>query len=257
MKNHRLAALLLALGLAAAPAVRAADTINIAAAADLIFCIQELNQGFAKQHPEAELKVSTGASGTFFAQIKNGAPFDVFLSADIQFPEALVKAGLADASSLTPYAVGHLVLWTTRANLDVSQGWAILKAPEVKKLAIANPDHAPYGRAAKAALEKAHLWEVLQPKIVFGENIAATAKYVETGNVDAGLVALSIVLSLKTAPSSKYWELPADSYPQLDQAAVLTQRGARNPLAKLYLEYLRSPEARKVFDHFGFRRPAS
>lgn len=231
-----------------------AEEISIAAAADLNYCLQELNPVFQKQHGDAVLKVSSGSSGNFFAQIKNGAPFDVFLSADMSYPRELVKAGLAEEANVEQYAVGQIVLWSTNDKVDVSGGLAVLRDAElVKKIAIANPEHAPYGRAAKAALEHEHLWKDVESRLVLGENIAQTAQFVQTGNADAGIVALSLVLSPKLANVGRYYTIPTDTYPALEQAAVLTKSGATKPLAKAYLEFLRSAEARKIFDRYGFR----
>jgi molybdate transport system substrate-binding protein len=242
--------------LGAAQAAAPAQTLNIAAAADLTLCLQDLDAAFARIHPEVELKPTTGSSGNFLAQIKNGAPFDVFLSADMSYPRQLVKDGQADESSLTMYATGHLVLWSTNPAVDVSQGLEVLKIDAVKKFAIANPDVAPYGRAARAALEKAGLWDALQPKLVRGENIAQTAQFVQTGSVDAGIVSLSLVVAPKVAGAGKYWRVPEDQYPVLEQGAVITAKGAGNPAARAYIEFLRTPEARAVFDKYGFLLPS-
>lgn len=245
-----------ALSLCAAQTAHAGDTLNIAAAADLSLALQDLDAAFAKAHPDVELKPTTGSSGNFLAQIKNGAPFDVFLSADVSYPKQLVKDGQADESSLTVYAIGHLVLWTTNPAIDVSQGLKVLKSDAVKKFAIANPDVAPYGRAAKAALEKAGLWDGLQDKLVRGENIAQTAQFVQSGSVDAGIVALSLVVAPKVAGTGTYYRIAEDQYPVLEQGAVITAKGAANPVAKAYIEFLRSPEARAVFDKYGFLLPS-
>ena len=234
---------------------RAAETVSIAAAADLVYCLDDLNAAFRKVHPGADLKVSTGSSGNFTAQIKNGAPFEVFLSADMSYPRDLVKAGLADEKTLTPYAIGRLVFWTSHPeSIDVSKGLGVLATAEpVKKFAVANPDHAPYGRAAKEALQHEKLWEAVQPRVVLGENIAQTAQFVATGNADAGLVALSLVLSPKLSQVGKWWEVPTSFYGKLEQGAVLTSAGAQNPAARAYLDFLRTPEARAIFDRYGFR----
>ena len=237
------------------PVARAADPVQIAAAADLVYCLDALHAEFTKVEPGARLKVSTGSSGNFFAQIQNGAPYDVFLSADLRYPRELIAAGLADAGSLTPYAIGRIVLWTTRPNLDLSTGLAVVRTDAVKRLAIANPDHAPYGRAAKQALEDGGWWEAVAPKLVFGENIAQTAQFVETSNADAGVVALALVLSPRLAGIGRYVEIPATTHQPLEQGAVLTNRGAKNDAARRYLAFLKSKEARAIFDRFGFRLP--
>jgi len=239
----------------AASGLQAGQTVSIAAASDLVYCLEELNAAFAKLNPDIEVKASTGSSGNFFAQIKHGAPFDLFLSADVSYPQELIMAGLAEEKSLSPYAVGHLVIWTTKDDLDLSKGLDALTSATISKVAIANPEHAPYGRAAKAALEHAKLWERIKGKLVFGDNIAQTAQFVETGNADAGLVALSLVLSPKLAQKGSWVEVPQDAFPRLEQAAVLTKKGAENPAAALYLSFLKSREAREVFDRYGFRLP--
>lgn len=236
-----------------APVLRG-EELSIAAAADLTYCIPDLNAAFQREHAGAVMKVSTGSSGNFFAEIKNGAPFDLFLSADVTYPRELVKAGLADETNLMQYAVGRIVLWTTSDKVDVRQGLPVLRNAEtVRKIAVANPEHAPYGRAAKAALEHEGLWKEVENRVVYGENIAQTAQFVETGNAEAGIVALSLVLSPKLQNVGHYFEIPIDAYPMLQQAAVITKAGAAKPLAKAYLEFLRSSEARKIFDRYGFR----
>ncbi len=235
--------------------LHAAEPLSIAAASDLVYCLEEVNKTLAKTHPEVVINVTTGSSGNFFAQIKNGAPFDLFLSADVQYPRDLIKAGLADEKSLTIYAVGRIALWTTKAEVDVAKGLSVLTTDAVRKLAIANPDHAPYGRAAKAALEHEKIWLLLTNKIVLGENISATAQLVETGNAEAGIVALSLLLSPKLANKGHYWEIPEALHPRLEQAAVITNKGVKHPHAQLYLDFLRSEDARKVFDRYGFRLP--
>ena len=182
---------------------RAAESVSIAAAADLVYCLDEMNAAFKKVYPDADLKVASGSSGNFATQIKNGAPFEVFLSADMNFPRDLVKSGLADESSLTVYATGKIVLWTTRPDgVDVSKGLAVLGDPNgAKKIALANPDHAPYGRAGKEALQHEKLWDAVQSRLVIGENIVQTAQFVQTGSADAGIVALSLVLVARAGKS--------------------------------------------------------
>jgi molybdate transport system substrate-binding protein len=233
----------------------AAETVTIAAASDLVFCLEQLHARFTQTHPSVALKVSLGSSGNFYAQIRNGAPFDVFLSADLDYPFELIKAGAAVESSLTPYAIGRIVLWTKRAELDLSDGLAALAHSSVKRIAIANPANAPYGRAAREALQSAQLWDSLQPKLVLGENISQTAQFVDTGNADAGILALSLALSPKLKVAGRYVEIPESTHAPLEQGAVLTTRGSANAAARAYLAFLRSAEARAVFDEFGFRLP--
>jgi len=232
-----------------------AGEVSIAAASDLVFCLEELNKAFSKAHPDITLKSTTGASGNIFAQISNGAPFDVYLSADMRYPRELIKAGLADERSLTLYAIGHLVVWTARDGIDVSAGVPSLTSEAIHKVAIANPEYAPYGRAAKAALEHFKLWDALKEKMVFGENIAQTAQFIETGNADAGIVALSLVLAPRLTAKGRWTEIPEHTYPRLEQGAVVTKTGTSNPASAIYIGFLRSVEAREIFDRFGFRLP--
>jgi molybdate transport system substrate-binding protein len=236
-------------------AASSAETVTVAAASDLVFCLEKLNAAFQRANPGIQLKTATGSSGNFFAQIKNGAPFDLFLSADVAYPRALIAAGAADEVSLTRYAIGRIVLWTTRTDHDLSAGISAASQPAIKRLAIANPAHAPYGRAAREALQHAGIWDALQPRLVLGENISQTAQFVETGNADAGIVALSLVLSPRLKAVGHYVMIPESAHAPLEQAAVLTKRGADNPSARAYLEFLRSTEARAIFDEFGFRLP--
>jgi molybdate transport system substrate-binding protein len=256
----RLAALgVAAMILAGSPRVQSApeQTLTIAAAADLVFCLDVLNRDFKDAHPGIDLKVSSGSSGNFFAQIETGAPFDVFLSADMKYPRDLVKAGFAEEKTLTPYALGRIVLWTTWPGVNLAGGLDRLRAAEIKKIAIANPDHAPYGRAAKEALEHEKLWDAVQSKLVIGENIAQTAQFVQTGNVDAGIVALSLVLAPTNKGVGKYIEIPDAFHAPLEQGLVITRHGKDNPLAAEYLEFLRSKAARITFDAYGFRLPGA
>lgn len=234
-----------------------AAELFIAAASDLIYCLDELNAGFKAENPDVRLRTTTGSSGNFAAQIRHGAPFDLFLSADQRYPQALIDSGDAVAGTLTPYAVGRLALWTRRHDLDVSKGLMVLSSPDVRTFAIANPEHAPYGRAARAALEQANLWHPLAAKRVTSENIAQALQFVQTGNADVGIVALSLVMTPALAGQGRYAVLPLSSHPRLDQAAVLTHRARNNPLAVRYLQWLRSAAARTILDRNGFLLPAS
>jgi molybdate transport system substrate-binding protein len=234
-----------------------APAVSVAAAANLVYALEALNAEFKKTAPEIAVTSTSGASGSLFAQLKNGAPFDVFLSADTDYPKQVVAAKLGDAATLRTFATGRLVLWTTRGDLDVSNIDAAVRDPRVKKLAIAQPKTAPYGRAAQTALEKLGAWPAVQPRIVVGENITQTAQFVETGNADAGFVALSIVKSPKLAHRGRWAEVPPALYASvpLDHAAVLTTRGAKNPAAQRYLDFLLSEPAKKILRDFGYNVP--
>lgn len=241
-------ATLLSLPASAAP-------LLVAAASDLAYCIDDLAAAFRKEVPDAELKISTGASGNFFAQIRHGAPFHVFLSADMMYPTQLAKAGAADGATLRPYAIGRIVLWTTDPRFDVSQGLAVLRDPRATRIAIGNPDTAPYGRAAKAVLERDKLWEAVQPRLVIGENIAQAAQFVQTGNAQLGIVSLATVRAPKMAGVGRYHLISDAGVAPIEQGAIVTRAGAGQPLAARFVRFLASPSARAILERNGFSLP--
>lgn len=232
-----------------------AEPLLVAAASDLSYCIDELGAAFAKQAPQAELKVSTGASGNFYAQIRNGAPFDVFLSADMAYPAQLARDGAADAATLTPYALGRIVLWSLDARFDLTQGMAVVNDARVARVAIANPALAPYGRAAKAALEAAGAWQAVQPKLVVGENIAQAVQFVQTGNAQVGIVSLASVMSPRLKGSGSYYLIPDTGMAPIEQGAIVTAHGRGKPLAARFVTFLSSPAARDILQRHGFGLP--
>jgi len=233
----------------------AADHVAIAAAANLTYALRDVDAAFVEANPGVVLTAEMGASGNLVTQIVNGAPYDVFLSADLQYPQKLIQAGGAEGPTLTVFAIGRLVLWTTRPGLRLDSVASVVRDPAVQRLAIANPRAAPYGRAAQEALTRLKLEEAAKPKLVFGEDITQTAQYVFSGNADAGFVALSLVLSPKLKDHGRWLEVPPALYAPLQQGALLTRRGADNPAARRYLDFLRSPAARAVFERFGYRLP--
>lgn len=232
-----------------------AEPLLVAAASDLSYCIDELGAAFTKQAPQAELKVSTGASGNFYAQIRNGAPFDVFLSADMAYPAQLAKDGAADAATLAPYALGRIVLWSLDERLDLRQGMALVTDARVARVAIANPAVAPYGRAAKAALEAAGAWQAVQPKLVVGENIAQAVQFVQTGNAQLGIVSLASVMSPRLKGSGSYYLIPDAGMAPIEQGAIVTAHGRDKPLAARFVKFLSSPAARDILQRHGFGLP--
>jgi len=244
--------LLAAAGIARVPAQ---DHLSIAAAANLVYALDPLNAEFGRTHPGIKVTRSIGASGSLVAQIENGAPYDVFLSADMTYAQKLVQAGGGEAASLRPFAIGRLVLWTTRPGLAIDSVAALVRDPSVHRLAIANPRTAPYGFAAQEVLARLQLTETAQPKLVQGENISQTAEFVETGNADAGFVALSLVLASATKNRGRWLEVPAELYSPLTQAALITRQGRDNPAARAYLEFLTSPAAQAIFKQFGYASP--
>jgi molybdate transport system substrate-binding protein len=239
------------------PSSTFAQEVTVAAAADLSYVLKDLAARF-EQKTGAKVTLSFGSSGNLFSQIQSGAPFDLFFSADEQYPQKLAATDLIDRTSLRNYAVGHLVLWTPNATgLDPQKlKMELLLQPSVKRIAIANPQHAPYGRAAMAALEHYGLKDKLASKIVFGENISQAAQFAQSGNAQAGLIALSLAMSPAMKDAGKYWELPSDSYPELRQAAGIVSSSKHKPVAQAFLTYVTSPEGAAVLEQYGFAVPS-
>ena len=249
-------ALLLAGALLLSPAAHAGQ-ITIAAASDLKFAMDEIAASFRKAHPGDIVEVVYGSSGNFHAQIQQGAPFDLFFSADIAYPRELARRGLA-ASEVKPYAIGRIVLWS--ASLDATQmTLASLADPKITRIAIANPKHAPYGKRAEEALRAAGVWEKVEPKLVYGENIAQTAQYVQTGNAQVGVIALSLAvnpeLKGKLGGKGGYWLIPDNLHQPLEQGFLITKRAAGNPLARSFADFMSTPPIRAIMTRYGFVLP--
>jgi molybdate transport system substrate-binding protein len=236
-------------------AMPASAQLTVAAAADLNAALTEIAVNYEKSG--GVVRLSFGSSGNLFNQIQNGAPFDVFFSADLDYPKKLIEAGLAEKSSLHRYAVGQLVLWVpASSSLDLQhRGMNILLDPSVKKISIANPEHAPYGRAAVAALRHFGLHEKVSDRFVFGENVSQAAQFVESGNAQAGFVALSHAMAPGMRDKGRYWIIPSDTYPVLQQAVVILSHSSKKAEAAAFLKYLQKPEATAVLRHYGFSVP--
>jgi molybdate transport system substrate-binding protein len=229
--------------------------VTVAAAADLIYAMNEIAANFRKVSG-CEVRVSTGSSGNFLTQIENGAPFDVFFSADIEYPKTLEAQGLAEPGSTYLYAVGRIVLWVRNdSRLDVGKGLEVLRDASIQKIAIANPQHAPYGRAAEEALRKAGVYEAVHDRLVLGENIAQAAQFVQSGNANAGILALSVAISPGFKNMGRYWTIPEALHTPIRQGAV-DIRGSRNPQgAQALLAYIKRPEAAALLERYGFIPP--
>jgi molybdate transport system substrate-binding protein len=231
--------------------------VRVAAASDLTFVLAELTPAYETQ-THNKLQIVYGSSGNFFSQIQSGAPFDVFLSADLEYPRKLQTAGMVDPGTFYRYAVGEIAIWAPEnSQLDLAgRTWKALLDPKVQKIAIANPDHAPYGRAAVAALRKAGIYDQVQPKLVYGENISQAAQFVQSGNAQAGILALSLVLSAPMR-SGEHWEIPGDMHPPLEQAIVVLKRAQDKNAARAFLNFLKSDQARAKFVDYGFTFPVA
>ena len=234
-----------------------AGEIRIAAAADLKFALDELGNQCERQTGN-KINVSYGSSGNFFSQIQNGAPFDLFLSADIEYPQKLEAAGLVEPGTFYEYAVGRIVIWMpAAAGADLPKlAWKALLEPGVEKIAVANPEHAPYGRAAIAALRKAGIYEQVSSRLVYGENISQAAQFVVSGSAQAGIVALSLAVS-PPMRGGKRWEIPADMHPPINQGAVILKGSRNKEEARNFLAFLKSEAGIKTLESYGFAPPAS
>lgn len=232
-----------------------ADEITVAAASDLSIALKEIGDSYEKK-TGVKVNCSFGASGALTQQIQNGAPFDLFFSADMDYPRQLIAAGEADGATLYQYAVGRLVLWVPEGSpLDVEhKDMSVLLDPSVKKIAIANPQHAPYGRAAVAALKHDGVYDRVADRLVLGENVSQAAQFVESGNAQAGFVALAHAVAPGIGGKGKYWEVPAEDYPPLLQGVVVLSHSQHKKEATQFLEYVKTKESAGLFQKYGFKQ---
>ena len=244
--------ILVLMALAFAPAVLA-ERITIAAASDLKGCLDEVAANFRKAHAGDEVEVVYGSSGKFKTQIEQGAPFDLFFSADVAFPRDLLQANLA-VGEVHPYGIGRIVLWSKTIDAK-ALSLADLTRTDIRKIAIANPQHAPYGERAEEALRASGVWENVEGKLVLGENIAQTAQFAESGNAQVAIIALSLVLGPEMSGKGSYSLVPDSLHEPLEQGFVITKRAADNALAKAFADYMGSGETRAVMVRYGFALP--
>jgi molybdate transport system substrate-binding protein len=229
----------------------AAQVLSVAAAADLQFALDDGSHAFRASHPGVDLRIAYGSSGNFFAQIRNQAPFDVFLSADAEYPRQLIQQGVGVPDSLFVYALGGIAVWVASASpLDPATA---LQSTDIRHFAIANPQHAPYGRAAEGALRTLGVYDRLKEKLVFGENVAQTLEFVQSGAADAGIIALSLAMAPSVRNQGRYWEVPRDKYPKLEQGGVIVKD---SPAARDFRAWLLSPAGARILQTYGFSLPA-
>jgi molybdate transport system substrate-binding protein len=235
--------------------VALAEQITVAAASDLSFAFREIATEYEKTTGH-HVRLTLGSSGNFFAQIQNGAPFDLYFSADISYPKKLEEAGLVVPGSLYPYAVGRIVLWAGRdSHADLSKGLEILREPAIKKIAIANPKHAPYGRAAVAAMEYFKVYDQARDKLILGENISQAAQFVESGACDIGIIALALAAAPAMKSKGTYWEVPAEAHPAIEQGAVILKQSNSQEAARQFLEFIKGPSGQEILKRYGFVVP--
>jgi molybdate transport system substrate-binding protein len=234
-----------------------AQEITVAAAADLQFAMQDIASRFQSATGKT-VKPIYGSSGNFLQQIQNGAPFDVFFSANLGYAKELEAAGMTEPGSYYEYAKGRIVIWVPNASkLDLSIGMKALLDPAVKKIAIANPLHAPYGQAAVAAMQRENIYDRLKDKFVLGENISQTAAFVVSGAADIGVVALSLVLSPNMKDKGRYVEVPEEDYPPIEQACVILRSSKNKDVARQFLSFIKTPAIHDMLKSYGFNVPAS
>lgn len=242
---------------ASTPQTAPKRTLSIAAASDLKFALDEWVRKFREQNPGADVQVTYGSSGNFFAQLSNGAPFDLYLSADVAYPRKLAEQGLVHESGVFLYAVGRLVVWVPKDSpLAVETlGMKVLLEPGARRIAIANPQHAPYGRAAEAAMKSQGLYDAVKDKLVLGENIAQTAQFVQSGAADVGLIALALALAPAMKDQGSFWEVPLDAYPRLEQGGAITRQARDVELALRFRDQLLGAEGKALLKRYGFFLP--
>jgi molybdate transport system substrate-binding protein len=231
------------------------ETVRVAAAADLQSAMPEIAAAFEAQ-TGTTVDVVYGSSGNFYAQIQNGAPLDVFFSADNEYPKKLEESGLVEPHSELIYGIGRLVLWipaSAKCNPERDR-WQCLQDSSVKKIAIANPAHAPYGRAAVAALQKAGIYDAVKAKFVLGENISQAAQFVQSGNAEAGIIASSLTLS-PAMQGGKKWVIPAELYPRIVQTVVVLKSAKEKLRAQGFVKFVTQGPGREILAKYGFEPP--
>ncbi len=231
-----------------------AEETRAAVASNFLLTFQLLAKDFSQQ-TQQHLVIISGSSGKLFAQIQHGAPFDLFFSADQERPKILGEAGLGIPDSRFPYALGRLTLWGSHSKLDKDNGVATLAKLAFTHLAIANPKTAPYGRAAEQALRALDLWDIVKPRLVYGENIAQAYQFVRSGNAQLGFLALTQVLSSQSLHKHARWDVPATLHDPILQEAILLKHGMNNKTARDFLAYVKSPAAKTIIKQQGYGIP--
>jgi molybdate transport system substrate-binding protein len=242
---------------AASNGLAPATEVSVAAAADLNFALDEVIREFEKKQPGVHVRVAYGSSGNFYAQLTNQAPFDLFLSADVEYPRKLSQQGLTLPDTDFVYGVGRIAIWVSkRSSIDVEKLQVdALKHPSVKHIAIANPQHAPYGRAAEAAMKSFGVYDAVKSKLVFGENIAQALQFVQSGNAEIGIVALSLVMAPSVHDQGRFWEVPVSSYPRIDQGGVILKSAKDPGAARILRAFLIDAPGRAILRKYGFSVP--
>jgi molybdate transport system substrate-binding protein len=229
-------------------------TVRVAAAADLKFALDDIAARLAGRDPAIRVEPSYGSSGTMHAQLRQRAPYDVFLSADVEYPRDLVSRGSGAAEDLFTYAVGHLVVWVPASSRLPVEREGLRALAGAARVAIANPRFAPYGRAAEAALRSAGVWDGLHGRIVLGENVAQAAQFAQSGAADAALIGKALAVAPALRRAGRWWDVPQHAYPSLRQGGLIMPWAASRAAALQFRDYLLSAEGRAVLASYGFDR---
>jgi molybdate transport system substrate-binding protein len=236
---------------------RAAEqgTVRVAAASDLRFTMDEIVEAFRRERPAVDVLATYGSSGNFYAQLSNRAPFDIFFSADVDYPRRLIRQGLALADSEFLYGVGRLVVWVPRKSpIEVEKlGMQALLSPSVRRIAIANPRHAPYGRAAEAAMKSLGVFDQVKDRLVLGDSVMQTAQFVDSGGAEVGIISHSLALAPALRDKGRFWEAPIDAYPRQEQGGVILSWAKDRPAAEALRDFVLSEGGRAILRRHGFR----
>ena len=229
--------------------------VRVAAAADLRFTMAEIVEAFRQERADVNVLVTYGSSGNFYAQLSNHAPFDIFFSADVDYPRRLIRQGLAVADSEFLYGVGCLVVWVTRTSpIEVENlGMQGLLSPSVRRIAIANPRHAPYGRAAEAAMKSLGVYAQVKDRFVFGDSVMQTAQFIDSGGADIGIISGSLALAPPLRDKGRFWEVPINSYPRREQGGVILSWVQDRAAAEALRNFVLSEGGRAILRRHGFR----
>lgn len=230
-----------------------ADRFTIAAASDLRFALDDIIEVYRQDHPEHEFEVIYGSSGKMTTQIMNGAPYDLFFSADISFPEKLKAEGFT-ATDPAVYAIGRIVIWSNTLDASELTLADLSTDPRIRRIAIAQPSHAPYGLRAQEAMQTTAVWEAVQPKLVFGENIAHTAQMVESGAANVGIIALSLA-KFPVLAQNPHHLIDEKLHNPLTQGYIVTKRGGNKPPVMTFAGYMETDAAHEIMERYGFVMP--
>jgi molybdate transport system substrate-binding protein len=231
--------------------------VRVAAAADTKFAFDEIAEAFRRQRPDIEVRVTYGSSGNFYAQLSNRAPYDMFLSADLEYASRLIREGRAAPESEFVYGVGRLVVWASRrSSIDVEKlGVEALREPLVRKVAIANPAHAPYGRAAVAAMKNLGVYDKLKDRLVYGDSVMQAFQFVESSAADIGIVSYSLALAPQLRDKGRLWAIPLDAYPRQDQGGVILSWAQDGAAAEAVRNFMLSGDGKTILRRYGFETP--